>query len=133
MCDCRTRIDEKLAPRNARLAFGFTLGNASMDVTPPLITVEKLAPRGKKPPWLFASFCPFCGEDLRKGEDGAAHIRLMDAAHECLTTLCEWFSQREAGKPTTNSETAMFERVNYVASQIEAAGAPVSSQNRVVK
>lgn len=68
MCDCRTKIDEKLAPRNARLAFGFTLGDGSMDLTPPLIATEKLAPRGKKPPILFASFCPFCGEDLRKRE-----------------------------------------------------------------
>lgn len=45
----------------------------------------------------------------------------LAGVNECLTTLCEWFSQREAGTPTTNSEAAMFERVNYVASQIDAA------------
>lgn len=47
-------------------------------------------------------------------------INLVEV-HECMTTLCEWFGQREAGEPTTNSEAAIFERVNYVASQIEAA------------
>lgn len=47
--------------------------------------------------------------------------RALVGAHEVLTTLCEFFGQREAGQPTTNTEATMFERVNYVASQIEAA------------
>lgn len=62
MCDCRTKIDADLAKRNARLAFGFTFTSKKMEVSPPLIWLEKIEPRGKKPPILMASHCPFCGE-----------------------------------------------------------------------
>lgn len=61
MCDCRTRIDADLKYRNARLAFGFWFGDGKMELAPPMITLEKLNPRGKKPPMLLATFCPFCG------------------------------------------------------------------------
>jgi hypothetical protein len=69
MCDCRKRINESLAPKNARLAYGFTIGNGAMDISPPLIELEKIAPRGKKPPILMATFCPFCGEKLSSDEN----------------------------------------------------------------
>lgn len=61
MCDCRTRIDADLKDRNARLAFGFTFSDGKMELAPPMIMLEKLNPRGKKPPTLLATFCPFCG------------------------------------------------------------------------
>lgn len=45
---------------------------------------------------------------------------MTDDVTEALTTLCEWFGQREAGKPTTNSEAAMFARIDQVLSRYEA-------------
>jgi len=62
MCDCRTKVDADLESKNARLAFGFTFDNARMDLSPPLVWLEKINPRGKKPPILMASHCPFCGD-----------------------------------------------------------------------
>lgn len=68
MCECRKRMNEKLAPLNARLAFGFTFGGGHMDLSPPMIETERLKPRGKKPPIILATFCPFCGEKYEKDE-----------------------------------------------------------------
>jgi hypothetical protein len=42
-------------------------------------------------------------------------------AHEVLTTLCEWFGQRETNLPTTNSEGRMFERCSASASMLDSA------------
>lgn len=63
MCNCADEINEDLKPRNARLAFGFSLnrGTGALNVAPALIETEKIAPRGKKPPTVMATFCPFCG------------------------------------------------------------------------
>jgi hypothetical protein len=61
MCECRKLMNERLADKNARLAFGFTFGGGHMGLTPPIIETEKLKPRGKKPPIVLATFCPFCG------------------------------------------------------------------------
>lgn len=68
MCECRNRINEALAPKNARLAYGFTLGEGSMNLSPPLIETEKISSRGKRPPVVMATFCPFCGERFEKDE-----------------------------------------------------------------
>lgn len=46
--------------------------------------------------------------------------RALMNALEAMTTLCEWFSQREAGKPTTNSEAVMFARCDQASSMLEA-------------
>lgn len=66
MCDCRTRVDGHLKDRNARLVVGFIATGSTLDLSPPLIAIEKINPRGKKPPHLVASYCPFCGEHLTK-------------------------------------------------------------------
>jgi hypothetical protein len=63
MCGCRKQIDEKLAPLNGRLATGFTVQNGTMPLTL-LMQVEKINPRGKKPPHVLPTFCPFCGERI---------------------------------------------------------------------
>lgn len=63
MCGCRSRINAGLESRNARLASGFTVWpEGAMDLAPVFVTLEKINPRGKKPPTLLATFCPFCGE-----------------------------------------------------------------------
>lgn len=61
MCDCRARIDADLESRNARLAFGFMVDANQLSVSAPMIMTEKVKPRGKKPPIILASYCPFCG------------------------------------------------------------------------
>lgn len=66
MCNCATEINAELAQRNGRLVNGFSLGKGEMEFFPVMIEVEKMNTRGKKPPRVLASFCPFCGEKYRK-------------------------------------------------------------------
>lgn len=61
MCNCDKKLDEKLAPLNGRLVRGFVMAPGKLELSPVFITVEKLIPRGKKPPRVVASYCPFCG------------------------------------------------------------------------
>jgi hypothetical protein len=68
MCRCHSEIDAKLEPLNGRLATGFSIAKgapvgATMQLSL-LMQVEKIAPRGKKPPQVLPTFCPFCGEKL---------------------------------------------------------------------
>lgn len=69
MCKCADAVDAELAAKNGRLAFGFTVREGRMELTRPLIQLEKLdgKKRGKLPS-LVASYCPFCGEKLRAGQ-----------------------------------------------------------------
>lgn len=63
MCDCRKAVDERLAFSNARIAFGFTFSDANMDISPPMIVLEKLDDKKRgRVPTLLATCCPFCGE-----------------------------------------------------------------------
>lgn len=63
MCECREAINERLAFSNARIAFGLMFGEATIERSPPMITLEKIndKKRGKLPK-LLATCCPFCGE-----------------------------------------------------------------------
>lgn len=63
MCTCHSDIDAKLAPLNGRLATGFTATDHALGLTM-LLQVEKINSRGKKPPQVLPTFCPFCGEKL---------------------------------------------------------------------
>lgn len=45
-------------------------------------------------------------------------MALLDAL-EAMTTLCEWFGQREQGQPTANSEVRLFERVSNLSARLE--------------
>jgi hypothetical protein len=66
-CDCITRIDEQLAKQNFALDTSFLLGK-NLSLTAVTLSVgthwkdssKKI--RGKKPPTIVVSFCPFCGE-----------------------------------------------------------------------
>lgn len=53
-------------------------------------------------------------------DDKAVEKAAKDAL-EAMTTLSEWFAQREAGNPTTNSEEALFRRVDSSAALLEEA------------
>ena len=67
MCECRSIIDTNLKPSNARLAFGFMVSD-TMNVSPPMIALEKINPKGKKPPILVATYCPFCGDKYKESK-----------------------------------------------------------------
>lgn len=58
---------------------------------------------------------PFASKPTLDEKDMA----LLDAL-EAMVTLCEWFGQREQGRPTTNSEVRLFERVSNVSGRLEA-------------
>lgn len=61
MCNCITKIDEKLAEYNGILEINL-LANPSRA----LVSVCKRFPRGKKPPLMEASYCPFCGKKYKE-------------------------------------------------------------------
>lgn len=63
MCDCIKSMNEKLAVMNGRLTitFGFP-HDAGLSQAYPTIEVEKIKPRGQRPPIALPTYCPFCGE-----------------------------------------------------------------------
>lgn len=66
-CNCIQRIDEKLAEQNFALDVSFLLGD-NLSLTSTTLSVgthwkdasKKI--RGKKPPTIVVTFCPFCGK-----------------------------------------------------------------------
>lgn len=70
-CDCVERIDEKLAEQNFALDVSFLLGH-DLSLTATTLSVgthwkdpsKKI--RGKKPPTIVVTFCPFCGVRTEK-------------------------------------------------------------------
>lgn len=63
MCDCRTKMDAKLAEANGRLDMAIAvtkdLGLAGRYV----VATKKIDKTKRKPvPTVVASYCPFCGE-----------------------------------------------------------------------
>ena len=66
MCECVSKINEKIAPGNARI-------EQSLVITPDLglkvrilIATERIDKTKRKPvPRVVASYCPFCGEELQ--------------------------------------------------------------------
>jgi hypothetical protein len=66
-CDCIARIDEKLAEQNFALDTSFLLGeNLSLNAV--ILSIgthwkdSSKKVRGKKPPTIIVTFCPFCGK-----------------------------------------------------------------------
>ena len=57
MCDCIEKVNELLKDRNGLLETNWLSSPART-----MVSVCKLAPRGKKPPLMEATHCPFCGE-----------------------------------------------------------------------
>jgi hypothetical protein len=66
-CDCIQRIDEKLADQNFALDTSFLLGK-DLSLTAVTLSVgthwkdSSKKVRGKKPPTIVVTFCPFCGK-----------------------------------------------------------------------
>lgn len=70
-CDCLNEIGDELKKQNLRLvglAFTSSLGTVPYIQTG-WIELEK-APKGKKknPPYMFASHCPFCGQEIQSAK-----------------------------------------------------------------
>jgi hypothetical protein len=73
MCTCHADIDTKLEPLNGKLATGFQLVRDEREmVLTLLMQVEKINPRGKKPPHVLPTYCPFCGDKLNVAKAEAA-------------------------------------------------------------
>lgn len=75
-CQCIKLVNEKLADYNGKLETNW-LDN------PPraLISVSKVVPRGKKPPYMTATFCPFCGAKYRDARKSIAAAAERLASH----------------------------------------------------
>jgi hypothetical protein len=72
-CDCIKRIDDQLAAQNFALDVSFLLGkDLSLSATTLSVGTHwkdlSKKVRGKKPPTIVVTFCPFCGK--RATEDG---------------------------------------------------------------
>lgn len=71
-CECLKRINKELEEHNIRIALGLQLVESttekgwSADLHARIIVAtEKIDPKSrKKPPILYASFCPFCGKKI---------------------------------------------------------------------
>lgn len=65
-CDCIDRTNEALRDRNIRVSQGLILNQATgqLELTGASIVVESLpdAPKRRRLPHIFATFCPFCGQ-----------------------------------------------------------------------
>lgn len=72
MCECFARVNEKFAEFNGAL-------ECNLMASPPraMISVCKVNSRGKKPPLMEASYCPFCG---RKYKNDRMTVRNVKAA-----------------------------------------------------
>lgn len=67
MCTCHADIDAKLEPLNGKLATGFIFHRGGQADLSLLMQVEKIDTRSrKKPPHVLPTFCPFCGEKLKR-------------------------------------------------------------------
>lgn len=67
MCDCAKQMNEALKEHNAALDIPMmtTRRNGDLERTGPKVVVatRKLSKSRKSLPMLFASYCPFCGEE----------------------------------------------------------------------
>ena len=69
MCTCISKVNEKLAEYNGMLEFNFLA-----DPPRAMVSVCKAKSRGKKPPLMEATFCPFCGDRYRNGRTNVTNI-----------------------------------------------------------
>lgn len=73
MCKCLPMVNEKLTEYNGMLEINM-LSNPSRA----MVSVCKIISRGKKPPLMEASFCPFCGKKYPKSKNEFARSGLQD-------------------------------------------------------
>lgn len=61
---CISQINERLKEHNAVMAGAIDFSGKGRELV--VLSVEKLDKKArKKPPALFASYCPFCGKELK--------------------------------------------------------------------
>lgn len=66
MCDCIDRVDAKLmADHGAHLDVNINLDGGPTTVAIRTRLIEQR--RGQRPPFIVATFCPFCGEKYEAG------------------------------------------------------------------
>jgi hypothetical protein len=63
MCECVKKVDEQLAPKNARIGMAMGISPDMNQLTSRLlVATEKIDKKSRKPvPFVVATFCPFCG------------------------------------------------------------------------
>lgn len=67
MCECMTKMNEKLKPHNGKIALAILLPAEGSNAlrSRMLVQTEPLdAAKRKKVPAVMASYCPFCGEHV---------------------------------------------------------------------
>lgn len=71
MCDCMTRVNEKLKERNTKISVSFCLTADLSEVDAmPMLQTEKLDKRSRvKPTNVIPTFCPFCGIKYPRKDD----------------------------------------------------------------
>lgn len=66
-CNCRERIEEKLAKHNTKFERFYILDSLFIGTPYAIRTTQIEKGRGKKQATsMFASFCPFCGVSMKK-------------------------------------------------------------------
>lgn len=71
-CNCISKVDALLAERNTRITLPIMLG-ADQTERAMIVTEQIESGRGKaKAAAMFATFCPFCGENYKLGADAKA-------------------------------------------------------------
>jgi hypothetical protein len=80
MCDCISRVNKEMETNgfNMRIDVPFTMSK----VRRCCIETEKANPKGKKKVRLFASYCPFCGEDY-----AAEQTLALDASPQAVVKV----------------------------------------------
>lgn len=73
MCDCMTRVNEKLKERNTRLAVSFCLSSDLSDADAMLMIQTEKVDKGVrgKVMTVIPTFCPFCGTKYPRKDDPA--------------------------------------------------------------
>lgn len=73
MCDCISTVNAKLKEQyGGKLKLGFQIDGGELRDFIPIATERLDGKRGKKPPTMIASHCPFCGEKYPQAEEGRA-------------------------------------------------------------
>lgn len=62
--DCVARLNEQLKVHNTKIGWAYSLDTPSRELIP-VQTIKAEDSVRKKPISLYASFCPFCGINLR--------------------------------------------------------------------
>lgn len=90
MCDCMKGFNAVLAEKNGRIVKTLYRRGRVLFAAPTIL-VEKIEPRGKRPPMALPSYCPFCGEKYpdRGNAPESENYRLRTQNAELLAALAD--------------------------------------------